>query len=386
MFKNNPKLKIVFALGFLFALQTAFTTYINSSFLASFIDEKFVGLVFTLSSICSIIALMVVSKMLKTAGLRKFLLSVSTINVLLLLLIAYSKSSSIVIPVFILYFTLSILVVFSLDEFLEIFSKNSSIGKIRGLYMTVINLAWVGSQMFSSRLLSQFPLKTIYLITGVIMAIFVLFVFWGLRKTPEPKYDKVRGFRYIKKFFQDKNLARSCKINFLLQFFYSLMVIYTPIYLHNHLGFSWQSMGTIFAIMLIPFVIIPFSLGKYSDKIGERRMLMFGFTIIAGTTLALFFIESREIWIWAMALLGTRVGAAMIEAMSDIYFFKHIKPENEEFIGVYRNTMPFAYIIGPLVGTAILAFVPAFNFIYAVLGAIMLSGIYFASTIPKSDV
>jgi MFS family permease len=81
----------------------------------------------------------------------------------------------------------------------------------------------------------------------------------------------------------------------------------------------------------------------------------------------------------------TRIGAATIDVMSDAYFFKHIKPENEEFVGVYRSALPISFIVGPVVAFIVLTFVPAFNFIYLALGAVMLYGVYLSSTIRKSD-
>ena len=138
--------------------------------------------------------------------------------------------------------------------------------------------------------------------------------------------------------------------------------------------------------MLLPFVIIPFNLGKISDKIGERKILMFGFAVASLATLSLFFIKAHSVLVWALALFITRVGASSIEVMSDAYFFKHIKPENEEFVGVYRSASPVAYIIGPLVAFITLLFVPSFNFIFLILGALVLSGVYLSSTIQRSDV
>ena len=115
-------------------------------------------------------------------------------------------------------------------------------------------------------------------------------------------------------------------------------------------------------------------------------MLMLGFLTAAFFTLVLFFIERREIWIWAFVLFMTRVGAATIEVMSDVYFFKHIKKENEEWVGVYRSAPGVAYVIGPLIALIIFVFVPSFNFIYLILGTIMLYGVYLSSTIRRSDI
>ena len=148
----------------------------------------------------------------------------------------------------------------------------------------------------------------------------------------------------------------------------------------------FKEIGIIFAIMLLPFIILDIPLGKFSDKIGERKMLMFGFTIASLATLSLFFIQIHAVWIWALLLFITRIGAANIEVMSEAYFFKHIKPEEEQFIQVSRSSSPVAYILGPLLAFVVFIFIPSFNLIYTILGIIMLFGVYLSSTIKKSDI
>jgi MFS family permease len=179
---------------------------------------------------------------------------------------------------------------------------------------------------------------------------------------------------------------RAYGISFLLQLFYCWMIIYTPIYLYSYLGFSWKEIGVIFTIMLLPYVFIQFPLGKYSDKIGERKILMFGFFITSIFTLLLFFTEKPEVWMWALLLFTTRVGSATIEVMSDSYFFKHIRPENEEFVSIYRTATPFAYVAGPILAIAVFFFAPHFNYIFPILGTLMLYGVYISSTIKRSDI
>ncbi|MES2023170.1 MAG: MFS transporter [Patescibacteria group bacterium] len=386
MFKDAPKLKNIFLAGFLLSLHLAFTAYINSSFLTSFVGEKLINLIYALGAIASILVLLVAPEILQKIGIRKFLLSLAFIDALSLLTFSSINNSCIAAIIFILYFVTNILIIFSIDELLKIFSKNSATGKVRGLYIAVMNLAWIIAQLASSKILGAFHFQTIYFIGFTIMLLFFLTVLFGLKNIPNPNYDKMKIIKYVETFFKDSHLSRSYKINFLLQFFISWMIIYTPIYLSVHLGFTWQQIGIIFAIMLIPFSILPFRLGEYADKIGERKMLMIGFFIASIATMSIFFIHQHAIWIWALALFMTRVGGATIETMSDVYFFKHIKPENEEYISVYRNTLPIAYIVGPLSALIAFAFIPSFNFLYIILGAIMLSGVYIASTISRSDI
>lgn len=386
MFQANPKLKNIFFLGFLLALHLAFISYVNSSYLSTFSGEKNVGFIYILSSIGSVLALFYIPKILQKLGGYKFLLWFSGASAGSLLSLSLLKSPVQIIPVFIFYFILNSLLVFALDETLEIESRNSTTGRVRGLYLTFINLAWVLSQILSGKILANFSFNALYLIAFIIMSLFFLTTFFGLKGIRDPKYDKTLAWQSFKNFFANKNLARAYKINFLLQFFYVWMVIYTPIYLSAHLGFNWQEIGIIFTIMLLPFVLIQFPLGNYSDKIHEKKMLILGFLIASIATLSLFFIERHEIWIWALALFITRIGAATIEVMSDVYFFKHITKENDEFISIYRNAGPTSYILAPMIAFGVFYFAPSLNFIFLVLGAIMVYGIYLASTIKNSDI
>ena len=373
-------------MGFLMSLHLAFTSYINSSFISISSTEKYVGLIYMLGSLASISALFFVPLMLRKMGGYKFLLWSSGLNALSLLFLSVLKTPAQVILIFVFYFTLNNILIFALDEMLEIFSRNSSTGRVRGLYLTVVNLALVLAQFFSGRTLAEFSFSTIYVIAFIIMSIFFLSTLLSLESLKDPKYDKTFAWQSFKKFFTDRNLARSYKINFLLQFFYAWMVIYTPIYLFAHLGFDWKEIGIIFTVMLLPFVFIQFPLGQYSDKIGERKMLMIGFFIAAIATSALFFIDKHEVWIWAFVLFCTRVGAATIEVMSDVYFFRQIGKENDELISVYRNAGPTAYVLAPITAFVVLLVTPSFNFIFLILGALMLGGVYLASTIKKDAI
>ncbi|OGI95754.1 hypothetical protein A2917_00345 [Candidatus Nomurabacteria bacterium RIFCSPLOWO2_01_FULL_42_17] len=382
----NKKRKIIYLVGFIFSLSIALMAYINSSFIASFIDEKSVGTVYTLGSVVSIFALLVVPKIFRKVGGYKFLLWAIATNALATALFAFAQNAWSAIVLFTIIFTLNILIFFALDELLKIISKDSSTGKTRGSYLALASLAWIIAQLLLGTILGESSFQMIYLTSFVVMLLFFKIVHAYLRDIPDPEYDKTNTKKYLGEFLKNKNLFRAYVLALLLQFFYCWMVIYTPIYLSSYLGFSWSQIGIIFAIMLLPFSIIPFHLGRYSDKIGERKILMFGFAVASVATLSLFFIGQPEVWIWAGLLFLTRIGAASIEVVGDAYFFKHIRPENEEFVGVYRSATPVAYIFGPLFAFLVFIFVPSFNFLYLVLGAFLLYGIYLSSTIAKSDI
>ena len=377
--------KIIYLAGFLFSLPVALMSYINSSFISSFIGESWMGLLYATASAGSILGILIAPHVLKKIGSYKFLILLIGLNSLSILSFALLQNRFIIVLAFIFGLAFNTMIIFTLDELLKIFSKNSDMGGIRGTYLAIGSSAWVLSQIllfFGGSL----PLQMIYLIAFLIMVTFFLLSFFALKKIPDPKYDRIQSFKYIRLFFKNKNLSRSYKINLLLQMFFSIMVIYTPIYLSAYLGMSWSDIGAIFAIMLLPFVILPFHVGRYTDKIGERKMLMIGFFIASLATLSIFFINGVEIWVWATALFFTRVGASTVEVSSDTYFFKHIRPESEEWVGVYRSAPGVGYILGPLAALVVLSFIPTFKFIFPLLGALMLYGVYLASTIRKGDI
>jgi MFS family permease len=381
---NNKK--IIYLAGFVFSLAVALMSYINSSFLATFIDEKSVGIIYALGSIVSVFTLFTIPTIFRKLGSRAFLLLVIGLDALSILLFALGQDPLIIALIFVAGFTLNTLIFFSLDELLKISSSTGGMGRTRGGYLALSNIAWILSQLALGTILGEQSFRYIYIVSFSIMIVLFLLIFVRLRHIPDPVYDKMNIREYTGAFFRNKNLFRAYSMNVLLQFFYCWMIIYTPIYLSLHMGFSWKEIGIIFAIMLLPFSIIPFPLGTYADKIGERKILMYGFTIISLATLSLFFIEDKSLWLWAFMLFMTRVGAASIEIGIDAYFFKHIKPENEEFISIYRTATPTAYIKGPLVALFVLPFIPSFEYLYVVLGAVMLYGIYLSSTIRKDDI
>ena len=152
---TNPKLKNVFLLGFTLALHLSLTAYVSSSFLADFVGGK-VALVYTLSSLVSILGLVLLPKLFRAMGVHKLLCLLATLSALSLFLLSGTESAGMAVTFFILYFTWNILIVLCLDELLKIFSRDSATGKIRGIYLAVCHLAFITSQLASATILGYF--------------------------------------------------------------------------------------------------------------------------------------------------------------------------------------------------------------------------------------
>lgn len=368
--KHNRK--IIYLAGFLFSIPIALTTYVNSSFLHSFTNDYFVSILYVLASLCAIIGMLKMPKVLTKLGNRKTTLSLSLLMFVSLIMLAFGTSKSIIFPAFILYFISSNFMIATIDIFLEDFSQSSGVGKFRGLYISVTYIAWVLSQMISGSIIAKSSFKGIYILSALFMLLVAVIFTLFLQNFVDPRYKKVPMWRTIKLFLQNKNISKIYFIDLIIKFFYAWMVIYTPIYLNVYLHFSWQQMGFIFTIMLTPFILLSFPLGKLSDKIGEKKILMTGLFIMSIATLLIPLTTGNQVWLWALILFATRVGAATSEVMTESYFFKVVSEENSGAISFFRNTSAMSYIIAPLLAIPILFYIPSFKYLFFILGAILL--------------
>lgn len=145
---------------------------------------------------------------------------------------------------------------------------------------------------------------------------------------------------------------------FILSFFFALMVIYTPIYLRE-LGMTWADIGIIFTIMLLPFVLLQYPIGMLADKkLGEKELIITALCLMAPSVLIIYFLSTTDVLIWGLVLFMTRIGAAMMEVLTDSYFYKRIDAEDVAIIDFYRTSQPLGYIIASIISTPMLIFFP----------------------------
>lgn len=261
------------------------------------------------------------------------------------------------------------------DVFFARIESAGSVGSMRGAYLSTANLAWLFSPLVSGFIISARGHQAIYLVSAI-MSFFIIVLLLAKKMPDSREYRKANFIKTLAKVYQNKRLRVITAINFLLQFFYVLMVVYTTIYLINHIGFDWKSLGVVFTIMLLPFVIFGWPVGALIDKgIKERTLLFAGFIIIGLSTITLAFINTPSVIIWGTMLFLTRTGATIIETTSETYFFKKTTVLDADLLSFFRDMYPLAYIIAPIIATAILFIFP-FKAIFIILGIIMLSGIF----------
>jgi MFS family permease len=380
----RKRINALFLVAFLLNVHAALPAYINSTFLSTFTSENLVGVIYTIGAILSILALMVLPKALSKFGNFKVGMAALLVELVAMTSLAITRN-----PMFIIISFVSILVLirvmgFSADIFLENLSEDKKTGGIRGFFLSASNSAWVFSPFLAGFILGGDNYLRLY-ITAVLFLVPVFFILlFKFRRFEDPDYEHIPFWSTLRTMLRRHNLRRIFMANVLLRFFYSWMVIYTPIYLREHIGFEWIEIGWMFSIMLLPFVIFQIPAGRIADKfLGEKELLSLGFIIIALSTAFLTFVVGANFWMWALALFLTRVGASLAEVMSESYFFKKIDSTDSNLIGFFRMTSPMSYVVSPLIATIILSMVE-FKYIFLILGVIMLYGLRYSLTLKDT--
>ena len=369
-------IKTVYIASFFFALQIAIASYINSTFVSEITQESIVGIIFTASAIVTLLALSLIPKVISKFGNKFTLLGLLVISFLSLVALTSFGRPTLQLIGFIFYLVTNNVIVFSFDIFVQHLSDSKKIGKMRGFYLTVINTAWVISPVIAGILMSNGGYPLLYGVS--MMFIFIVFytVLTQIKNYHDAPYVRAPFVKTLNLLWSQHELRSITVLNFVLQFFYAWMIIYMPIYLHEHIGFSWENIGIIFTIMLLPFILLELPLGRRSDRHGEKTFLILGLIIMGVATLFLPTLP-KNIILWAFFLFLTRVGAAITEVMIEVHFFKKVTDKESNFISIFRDMSPLAFVVAPIFGTLIIGTLP-FKTLYIVLGVFVLSGIFYA--------
>ena len=329
--------------------------------------------------------LFLLPKILKLLGNYSAVLILIALELLAFWTLAFVEQPIITAIAFLGYLLFYPLILVSFDIFLESITKNENdTGSVRGIFLTISNSALIVAPLTAGFLLNGDGFRNMYLIAGVFLIPLFIIIGRYFRGFNSPAHEQIKFRDTIKEFKKRDNLRNIFISHFTLKLFYSFMVIYTPLFLHNTIGFSFSEIGILFAIMLLPFAIFEIPLGKIADKfIGEKEILIIGFLIAGLSTITISFVTSSSFVFWAILLFITRTGASAIEITTESYFFKHVSGDDVDTISLFRILRPLGYIIGPVLGAIALSFVDI-RFVFIIPGFIFLLGIISAYQIKDT--
>jgi len=375
----------VYLATFFLSLHYSIALYIDSSFLSQFFGDVQRNTIYIVGSVATIAFLALTPNLLRRFGNYSITIGFAVLEILTLLSLTIFTSPILVALLFVAHLVAINILTYNLDIFIEHGSKDETTGETRGIFLTTMNVAVFLGPLAAGFILSDSEYWKVYAAAAALALPFLFIIIQRLSDFRDPTYKDVSFLNMISLAWKNKNIRFISIANFLLQFFYAWMIIYTPLYLFNVMHFGWSEIGIIFGIMLLPFIFLQIPLGEIADRrFGEKEILILGFIITALSTGALSFLGAgTSIYLWSALLFTTRIGAAAIEIMTEAYFFKKIEASDTVLISFFRHTRPLSFIIG-VAAASVFFMIVDMKYLFLVLGIILLSGIYFSIKIEDT--
>lgn len=371
----------------LLVFHSLVVAYINSSFLEQFISSTSIGTIYTIGSALSVLIFLFVSRVLRRVGNLKLTLGLILVDLAAVVGMAYAQTLEVAIPLFLVHIISVPLIIFNLDVFLEevIGEDESGTGSSRGLLLTLASLIGALSPLASGLLLGDgSSYKLVYLASAAALVPIIVILLANFKDFHDPNYGEVDVFSGLHKFWGNINLKSVFIAQFLLQLFFVAMVVYIPLYLTGTIGLTWAEFGIVMFFAQMAYVILEYPIGIIADRyIGEKEMMAVGFFIIAIATAWMSFMTVASVTVWATIMFVSRVGAALVEVTTESYFFKQTKSSDAQIISFFRVTRPLAGVLGALVGSLALLYLP-FNLLFLVFAALMIPAMFYTLNIEDT--
>lgn len=347
------KLKAIYETNFILVIAVASTAYIHSSFLKSLGTQIPEGILFAFGSLAAVLATLASPPLFEHLGVEKTTSYAGIVNGLSLVLIALNISTTLSIIAFIVAIATTALIVLGIDIVIEHLTEKNATGEIRGINLALGNLAFLIGPIVAGFIAEEFSLASVYLFAAI--ATFCMVLFFHKKFKTLNLYitqQQKNVLRDMKVLFSQKTLRNSYITGFMVEFFFAIWAIFVTIYMHEIIGFNWEEIGILFALMHIPYIVLEPLIGDVADIYDNENILMIGgLIVIALSFVWITTLQTDNMTTWALALIISRVGASFGQVGHESFFFKQVSEKNTDLISAYRTMAPLALLLGPVAGS-----------------------------------
>lgn len=344
---KDKYIRLLYIAYFFFMWGVGFTVYSNSAVIESVTGRESIGLIYGISAALALIfSTWIIPEVIKKLGNRK------TIGLALLIAVGSTigirifKDPTLFALSFIIFLMTQILISFNFDVFFEHTTTKESSIKGRGAVVALQHIGRMLGPILAAYITVKSGIRIPYNISMLLFIITGIILYFATVNFKDKHYKNSSLIRSFKDIIYRPGVRKPLISMILLQTFYALMVTFVPIYLADVQGIKIESLGLIFTIMLAPFVLFAYPIGKFLDGgASSRRAARYGLLIMAIATLAFPTIISNSLIIWGVVLFMSRIGAVILETTAEGTFLRSIKEEETELLGIMRDMQSVGYFI-----------------------------------------
>lgn len=353
----QPRL-ILFFVNFFFSTLSALVGYTLLPYLATIMPIEQTGMVVTAAGVIGAVSFAFLPRLVARVGAQELALVLGLIQMIGLFVLSATPSPAVGIAVTIIVVAFMPFLAYALDLLLEATGAAGGMtGRVRAVFLTAWNLGSFVAPLVIGTLLDGANNYALVFMAGA-GAIVPVVILFAARRLPTNGIPTTAPISHsLRCIFNNRDLAAVTVGHIFLWMFYVWAPLYVPIYLHTILGFSWTTLGWIFSVMLIPYVLLEYPAGWIADHYPQEKHLMLAGFVIAGSALAsVSFITATTAPLLILLILVTsRCGAALIESTTEGHFFRRVSDRDINSVSIFRAAWPLSYALAPLFGSLILA-------------------------------
>jgi MFS family permease len=346
--------------NFFFSLFVALVGYILFLYLSTRMSTTEAGLVVAGGALISLVAFPFLPRLSARYHPRQVVVYLSLVTTALLVALLAADTVCTIAVIVALIVAIQPVLSYELDLLFEAMLQSpDGAGTARSAFLTAWNFAIILSPLVVAAILASQggTYEHVFLLAGVSVGMLgVLFSSkWAVAMTakqPEAFFATVSCLSH------DEDLRATIFGHFLLYLFFVWAPLYTPIYLHVVLGIPWSTLGPIFAIILIPYIVLEYPIGWLADNVlGDKEMMLAGFLLAGGALAALGSVTTAtSITTIVVILFISRIGTSLVESTNEAHFFRRVSAKDINSVSIFRGVWPLANLVAPLIGSAVLLF------------------------------
>ncbi len=386
-------LTIIYFSVVFYALHNFITYFVFSSYLNQYFSRFELSMIYTVSAFVSILISNFFGDILKKFTNYKTLITVLIIQFITTSFLALSDSLSIFyLSIFsAMHIIFSTLIWVSINIFIEEFSDHKNIGSIRGTVLTLYNVQAIIAPFIAAQFFEFIGYTGIFMLSAISLLPLMYINRRFFNHVKEPKYKHINLFTSFKMVWNNKDIRGVIASSFALNTFYGAVNIYLILYLTKTLGIpTLLYVGIITPLSVIPFILIPYRLGKYSDEIfGEKKAMIFGMLLMSITMVCIYFfkINSTNIMLWIGILFIARLGATIAETENYAYFYKKVDERSAGLIALFQNMVNIGFLFISLAGAIFIGLLDMdISYIFLISGLVGIISVFIIMRIRDTEI
>ncbi len=386
-------LTIIYFSTVFYALHTFITYFILSEYLSQYFSKFGLSMIYTVSAFISILISNFFGDFLKRFSNYKTLMYVLVVQFISTMFLTFSNHLTIFyISIFsVMHIIFGTLIWISINIFTEEFSQHENIGSIRGTILTLYNLQAIIAPFVAAQFFQFIGYSGIFILSAVTILPLIYITKKFFNHVKEPVYKHINLLTSFKMVWKNKDIRGVVASSFAINVFYGAVNIYLILYLTKVLDIpTLLYIGVITPITVLPFILIPYKLGKYSDEIfGEKRAMIFGILLMSITIISIyvFQISTNNVFVWITILFIARLGATIAETENYAYFYKKVDEKSAGMIALFQNMVNIGFLFISLLGAIFIGLLGMdIPYIFLITGLVGIISVFIIMRIRDTEI